>query len=158
MEMFWQAGGNEDVVIRHAPARAEHSPAGSQHGELGDYSSKGICVNNGVERSVAEGKRGSCSKSEMTATGQSEIFRARVCSSYGGARYVGDDSPASASFREVQPWPAASGADIEQASSGLQIQYPNEVFGLRHRGVAVCPNYGANRFLLHAIECWRSAN
>ena len=61
MEMVWQSGRNEDVVVRNPPARAENSSTGSQHGELGDYSSEGVRVNNGVERSVAEWKSGSCS-------------------------------------------------------------------------------------------------
>lgn len=98
MQPFRQAGRNEDVVVPDPATWPEHPSAGSQHGELRSYSSESVGMDDRVERSVAEGKSGSGRKGEMTATGQAEVFCSQVCSSYGGARYVGDDSLTSASF------------------------------------------------------------
>jgi hypothetical protein len=59
MEMLRQAWRNEDIVIRYLPAHAENSSAGSQHGELSVYSSEGVGVNDGVERSIPKRETGS---------------------------------------------------------------------------------------------------
>jgi hypothetical protein len=157
MKTLRQARGNEDVVVCDPPTRAKHSSAGSQHGELRAYSSEGVGVNNGVERRVAEGEEGSCGEGELAAPGQSELFGARKRGCHGRARYIGHDGPASASFGEVQSWPAASGTDIEEPRLGLQVQDLKEAFGLRHRGVPVCADDRANSILLHAIERLRPA-
>jgi len=101
VEALWQARSNENVVIGDPAARPEDSSAGPQHGELGAYSSERVSVYDAVERSTAEGKGGAPSKGEVTAASQFELFGARMRSSYRRERYVGDYSPATASFCEV---------------------------------------------------------
>ena len=54
VETFWQAGRNENIVVRHPSIRPERPPAGSQHGELGAYSSEGVSMNDCVECRVPE--------------------------------------------------------------------------------------------------------
>jgi hypothetical protein len=54
VETFRQARRNEDVVVCDPAARPEHPSAGSQHGELGAYSSEGVSMNDCIECRIPE--------------------------------------------------------------------------------------------------------
>ena len=117
-----QVGRNENRRVGDASAWSEQSFERSQHGELAAQSTQHVGVHDRIERPCPEGLVG-------TARGDqcNPIIDVLDSGAAGGDgecvdRHVGADERAAGSAREIEAWPAPSGADVEQAPARRQIE------------------------------------
>jgi len=109
----------------------------SQHGELLPQSTENVGEHDRIERTCPERLVGAGGRDDSRTI----LYALGPCALRGDLesldRHVGADDRATSRLCEVQAGPAPTGADVEQSTTGAEVEQPTDLVGLLEGRVAI---------------------